>query len=504
MTYEDLSPIRHRKIVFLTLCIGFLVGIGTTNIFFVHSWIILCILVLCGIQTIILFSGNKMATLFLIIGLFFGYFISLSHSESIENRLSLLSKITQDFSISLSGTGEILSLQKITPERKTYLLKLSSLWDSQLQDINLLIYTPTNSKIETGDVVSFAGKIEKIPLVEDFNYQKYLLLKSVFATSEPKQTRIVWNTLSGYNSFLISTKKWLIKEMNLVYPPDTASFLWGLLIWERQSLSKDVDDDFKNSGLSHIVAVSGFNITILIIFFTFLFQYFPKWVRLGLITLVVIVFIGLVGDQISALRAAIMWLVWYYCISFGKKTDLFNVLIATVVFFVVLEPLTLNYDISFHLSFLAVLGMMYTTDFFSKTFVWMPKFWGLRESLVGTFWALAFTLPISLVNFGQISLLSPIANLLTVPLLPLTMLLGFGSVLLNSLSHFLGVWIGFLGWWLLTYILSVAHYFWGLSWSLLIVDFWTYKYVFMFFYYGILCFLLLYFKKNDQKKIELI
>lgn len=127
MTYEDLSPIRHRKIVFLTLCIGFLVGIGTTNIFFVHSWIILCILVLCGIQTIILFSGNKMATLFLIIGLFFGYFISLSHSESIENRLSLLSKITQDFSISLSGTGEILSLQKITPERKTYLLKLSSL-----------------------------------------------------------------------------------------------------------------------------------------------------------------------------------------------------------------------------------------------------------------------------------------------------------------------------------------------------------------------------------------
>lgn len=74
-------------------------------------------------------------------------------------------------------------------------------------------------------------------------------------------------------------------------------------------------------------------------------------------------------------------------------------LLGTVLYFVIREPYTLNYDVSFHLSFLAVLGMMYTTEFFKKYLSWVPSFFGIREALVATLGALSFTFPVSILNF---------------------------------------------------------------------------------------------------------
>jgi predicted membrane metal-binding protein len=73
--------------------------------------------------------------------------------------------------------------------------------------------------------------------------------------------------------------------------------------------------------------------------------------------------------------------------------------------------LILNYDISFQLSFLAVLGLIYTKNFFDKIFSFIPKILAIRESFVLTLSAFSFTIPIMIVYFGQVSILSPLANI---------------------------------------------------------------------------------------------
>ena len=89
----------------------------------------------------------------------------------------------------------------------------------------------------------------------------------------------------------------------------------------------------------------------------------------------------------------------------------------------ILNPLALSYDVSLHLSFLAVVGIMYTQEYFTKMFMWIPNTFAVREALVLTLAALSFSLPIMMFQFGQVSLLTPFANVAVTWTIPLAMLL---------------------------------------------------------------------------------
>jgi competence protein ComEC len=146
-----------------------------------------------------------------------------------------------------------------------------------------------------------------------------------------------------------------------------------MLIGERANLSSDTKKNFNNSGLTHIIAVSGFNITIILIFLSFLFRSFSFWARLFLAFLCIGFFTLLVGPQISVLRASIFGLISYTILLSGRKMRVFSLLLAVAIGFVLFDPLVLNYDVSFHLSFLAVFGLLYFGDFFNRMFSFLPK-----------------------------------------------------------------------------------------------------------------------------------
>lgn len=230
----------------------------------------------------------------------------------------------------------------------------------------------------------------------------------------------------------------------------------GILIGERANLSAETKKSFNNAGLTHIIAVSGFNITIILIFLSFLFRSFPIVFRILLALICVGFFTLLVGPQISVLRASVFGLISYTILLSGKKVRAFSLLIAVAVGFVVIDPLILNYDVSFHLSFLAVFGLLFFGDFFNRIFAFLPRWFGLREALAMCFAAMVFTLPILAINFGQISLVSPLANVAVVPLIPLVMLGGFLSMVVGLFSPYFAILIGFPTWLGLSYILHMV------------------------------------------------
>ena len=99
-----------------------------------------------------------------------------------------------------------------------------------------------------------------------------------------------------------------------------------------------------------------------------------------------------------------------------------TVIVFTAALMSIISPLSLNYDVSLHLSFLAVIGIVYTQEIFTKIFSWIPSTFAIREAFVLTLSALSFSLPVMMFQFGQISLLAPLANIAVTWTIPLAML----------------------------------------------------------------------------------
>jgi len=107
----------------------------------------------------------------------------------------------------------------------------------------------------------------------------------------------------------------------------------------------------------------------------------------------------------------------------GRSGESLAIVLFTLLLMVIWSPYSLNYDVSLHLSFLAVIGIIYTQDFFKRVFKFLPELLNIREAFVLTMAALSFTLPIMIFNFGQVSILAPIANIAVTWTIPLAMLL---------------------------------------------------------------------------------
>ena len=337
----------------------------------------------------------------------------------------------------------------------------------------ILVTFPDSRGREIDQIISFTGKLSLPINNEVFNYRTYLLLSDMYVTTKVSFPTVIGQEKSSVLSLFVRNTRYkflsIIEED--IYPGESGKLLEGILIGERANLSTETKKNFNNSGLTHIIAVSGFNITIILIFLSFLFRSFPIFMRLSLAIICVGFFTLLVGPQISVLRASVFGLIAYSIFLSGQKIRAFSLLIAVAVGFVVIDPLVLNYDVSFHLSFLAVFGLLFFGDFFNKIFGFLPRWFGLREALAMCFAAMVFTLPILMINFGQISLVSPLANVAVVPLIPLVMLGGFLSIVVGLSFPYLGVLIGFPTWLGLSYILQMVAWFGGLSFSVLPVDF---------------------------------
>ena len=124
------------------------------------------------------------------------------------------------------------------------------------------------------------------------------------------------------------------------------------------------------------------------------------------------------------------------------------------------NPFLLRYDVGFQLSFLAVLGIIYLGPIFKKMLNFIPeeRLVNLRSIITMTFSAQVFTLPILIYNFGYFSLVSPLSNILIVPILPLIMMMGFIFLLLGTIYSPL-IWLFALPvYLLLKYLTSVISF----------------------------------------------
>lgn len=288
-----------------------------------------------------------------------------------------------------------------------------------------------------------------------------------------------------------------LKDTSRNLPPPEGAILSGIVLGDESRFSKKFKEKLSLSGLSHITAVSGMNITIL---FGIVF---PILILLGfwrkqatVFTLIILFFyILIVGAPPSATRAGIMGGLFYLALAFGRLPQASRAVIFAATALVILNPLILIYDIGFQLSFLAILGLLYLEPIFEK---WLRARDSLLKKLISqTLAAQVFCFPILIFNFGKFSIIAPVSNILVLPLLPFLTGVGFLFLILGTLLSSIALPLSFILYPFLSWIVKVVNLFSSLPFSAVGLNL---PLPLLLLFYFILGFFLLAFSQKYEKK----
>jgi competence protein ComEC len=309
-----------------------------------------------------------------------------------------------------------------------------------------------------GDRVKIKGRLTAPMEFDTFSYKDYLSLFNVYSVMySPKVELISHNNGNLFFSTLFIVKSKFEEQLNKLMPEPMAGFEAGLLTGSRKGIPEELMVNFNLTGLTHIIAISGYNISLIIVLISGLFKNFSRNTKIPIIIAIIIVFTLFVGASAAVVRASIMGIIAVIALWFGRQSQVINALLISAFVMVLINPFTLIYDAGFQLSFLATLGLILTGNYLEKVFRFLPDHFGLREAFAMTFSAQIFALPVIMINFKRLSLISPVANVMVVPFIPFAMLFGFISVMMSYLSFDFGFILMLPAWLCLKYIIKITE-----------------------------------------------
>jgi len=239
------------------------------------------------------------------------------------------------------------------------------------------------------------------------------------------------------------------KAIQNILPEPQASFLAGLLLGIQDNIPKDLIENFNKTGTRHIIALSGYNITIIASLLMGFLLWLGFWRKHAFFIsiIAIIFFVILTGASASVVRAAIMGTLVLIAQRAGRISNPRNLLAATAFLMLLKEPSALIDNVGFQLSFAATIGILYLG----------PRLQKLPEILATTLSAQIAVLPFLAYYFHQISLISPFANLLILPIIPVTMAIGFMAVILGIIWIPAGAFFSWPTWLFLTYEIKLVE-----------------------------------------------
>lgn len=242
---------------------------------------------------------------------------------------------------------------------------------------------------------------------------------------QPVIHSIIENNGIFFLRFIARQKEFILKRLDKAFPEPSASFAAGLLLGSRSNIPKNIMEDFKKTGLTHILAVSGYNIVILIAFTSAVFSVFPRKISFPLSLTTIFIFVMLVGMSASVLRAALMGSLAQIARFFGRKSFGIRPLFIAGYIMVLFDPFIVFFDIGFQLSFAATAGIILFSPSLKRYF----------PDVISTSWsAQIMTTPLVMYYFKGFSLIALLANALILPAIPLLMLGSFLSLIFGKLA----------------------------------------------------------------------
>ncbi|GAB4502708.1 MAG: hypothetical protein Fur0035_22630 [Anaerolineales bacterium] len=320
----------------------------------------------------------------------------------------------------------------------------------------LLLRVNRAEDLRYGDVIRARGPLKTPPESEEFSYRDYLARQGIHSVMNVTQvTRLPFHQADPLTELLFRAKKGLLQRIYRLFPDPEASLMAGILLGADRGMSPALTEAFKNTGTSHIIAISGFNIAIIAaVFLTLFSRLFGKRPGAILSILAIAAYTLLVGADASVVRAAIMGTLSILAALAGRRNFALNTLLMVALLMALWNPLILG-DVGFQLSFAATLGLvLYAQPMQEWLSAWLRRFASLEvvEKISGpladffllTLAAQLTTLPVMVYHFKRLSLVSLLVNPLILPAQPPVMILGGLAALASRIYFPLGQALAYL------------------------------------------------------------
>lgn len=295
------------------------------------------------------------------------------------------------------------------------------------------------SAIYKGDTVRVTGKLKK-SLGNNIG-------RITFAQLE---------VLEHHESFIDKVRRKFAAGIQSALPDPASSFGLGLLVGQRNTLPEDVSEHLKTVGLTHIIAVSGYNLMIILRAAGKLMGNRSKFQYLFLSLLLMITFLLLAGSSPSIVRASVVCCLglaaWYY----GRTIQPVALLLIAACITALANPLYVWGNVSWYLSFLAFFGVLSVSPLIIGRLYKKKKPGLVAAIILESLCAEIVTLPYVLYIFGEMSNVGLLANLLVAAMVPLAMLFALVAGLAGMFIPMLAGWFAWPATWLMTYMLDVA------------------------------------------------
>lgn len=309
----------------------------------------------------------------------------------------------------------------------------------------LILKVKDKTKLEIGSKIQFVGKFEKPQQQRNymgFDYKEYLKTKKIYGMVTTNQVKIIKkNNLNFFQNLTNKISKSIQSNLKKkIEEEEQYNLLLGLLMGADNNLNQDLKDDFKNSSLSHILAVSGMHVSYIILFMTILLSKISRSKRISQIITIftLILFMGVTGATASVVRAVSMSGFMLGANLLYKKSDILNNISLSLFLILLNNPFCIK-DIGMLLSFAGTAGILtiqpqILNKFYQKNrelalanrLTILEKLYKkIIEIIIVSISAQISILPILLYNFNQLSLTFLLSNILVSFLIGPIMLLGW-------------------------------------------------------------------------------
>ncbi len=456
--------------IFIYLAAGWVVGILAASFLKLPTQVWLALLLL-PLGYLALFWRNEPLRKWHFVLLFFIF-------GALRYQLALPSEINQQLAqFNEQGRASLIGIVVADPDiRQTQTLVRVNATKIQTRgewrEVNglALVSVPRDTNVKYGDEVQVDGAPETPPDGADFSYREYLAREHVFTLIRNAR---LYTISSGHGEKFWATiydfKDSAQQAVNQLLPEPSAALLTGILLGDDRGLPPALKQAFADTNTAHIIAISGFNIAVLIGVLTYVFRKpatalqarvvtnpssgvmanvvaaFTQNLVTILILLFLILYTLLVGASPSVVRACIMGSLVVIALQLGRQSWAFNALAVAAFVMTLFNPWVL-WDVGFQLSFLATLGLLiYAPRLQNRIEGWLKtrvsdsrarqivEF--LKDAFIVTAAAFFVTAPLIIVYFHRVSIVGFLTNFLILPVQPFIMIFGGAATLLQMLAN---------------------------------------------------------------------
>lgn len=445
-----MQDINKNKIFYLA-CLGFSLGVLWRSFFHVNFYVVVFLILFFS-----LIARKNWEIIILVVLLAFSIGVLRFHLADGPAPEVFEKQINQK--ISLSG---IIIDEPVKSENNIKLLVETK---DNAGKTKILLSTKIDKNYQYGDEIIFTGKLEKpknfiTNQIKEFDYINYLRKDDIFYIMPYPKIDILSRDHGNFiKSALFSIKEKFDAAINSAIPAPENILMGGLNLGERSSFSPSLRQSFINTGTIHIVTISGYNVTLVAEWIMKILGFLPISFAMGAGIIAIFLYIILTGGTQTAIRAGIMATLALLAKTTGRMYDISRALALTAVIMIFINPFILAFDVSFELSFLATLAVIFLSPKIEKYFSWIKWRW-LRDIVSVTSAAYVFVLPFILYKMGNLSLVALPANIAILPFVPATMILGFITGFAGLISNVIAIIPGKIVYILLHYELTAISFF---------------------------------------------